>query len=157
MTEQATSEIGLRVRELEHLLATIRRASGVQLDYDMWDRHGRQHASAEQCSAMDAAFANASRERENATSALQALVTATRAGAPAALTAWTDAHDAYLAAFLDDCAARGESEGTAAFVARSEREHWAEVRAGTRAFVDENVFYVTMNAERYRELFDIDP
>jgi hypothetical protein len=31
------------------------------------------------------------------------------------------------------------------------------VRAGTRAFVDENVFYVTLDAERYRRLFGIDP
>jgi hypothetical protein len=32
------------------------------------------------------------------------------------------------------------------------------VRAGTRAIVDENLlYYVTMNAERYRRLFGIDP
>ena len=157
MPEDPSPQVSLRVRELEHLLATIRRAGGVQLDYDMWDRHGRQHASAEQCSAMDAEFAKATRERENATSTLEALVIATRTQAPAELTVWADAHDAYLAAFLDDCAARGESEGTAAFVARGEREHWAEVRAGKRAFVDENVFYVTMNTERYRTFFGIDP
>lgn len=157
MSEDPTPTVSLRVRELERLLATIRRAGGVQLDYDMWDRHGRQHASAEQCSAMDAEFANATREREKATSALEALVLATRAEAPTELTTWADAHDADLAAFLDDCAARGESESTAAFVARGEREHWAEVRAGKRAFVDENAFYVTMNAERYRRLFGIDP
>jgi hypothetical protein len=34
---------------------------------------------------------------------------------------------------------------------------WAEVRAGTRAFVDEDLYYVTENAERYRRLFGIDP
>jgi hypothetical protein len=157
MPEHPTPQVSVRVRELDHLLATIRRAGSVQLSYEMWDGHGRQHASAEQCSAMETELATATRERESATRALEALVIATRAEAPAELTAWADAHEAYLAAFVDDCAACGESDGTATFVARRESEHWAEVRAGKRAFVDENVFYVTMNAERYRRFFGIDP
>ncbi len=82
---------------------------------------------------------------------------ATRAEAPAEITAWADAHDAYLAAFLDDCVARGEPDGTAASVATRERAEWAEVRAGARAFVDENLYYVTMNEPRYRRAFGIDP
>ena len=146
-----------RVRELEQLLAKIRNAGNIQLNYDMWDRHGREHASPEQRATMEADFANASRERDAAKTALEALVVATRAESPTEIVAWADAHDAYLAAFVADCLARGESGGTAAFVARRERAEWGEVRAGTRAFVDENVFYVTLDAERYRRLFGIDP
>jgi hypothetical protein len=82
-----------------------------------------------------------------AKTALEARVAATRAEAPAELAAWADAHDAYVAAFLDDCAARGEPGGTTASVATRERAGWAEVRAGTRVFVDEDLYYVTMNAD----------
>lgn len=146
-----------RMRELEQLLAKIRNAGNIQLNYDMWDRHGREHATPEQRATMDADFANASRERDAAKTALAALVAATRVESPAEIAAWADAHDAYLAAFVADCAARDESGGTAAFVASRERAEWHEVRDGTRAFVDENVFYVTLDAERYRRLFGIDP
>jgi cytidylate kinase len=138
-----------RVRELETLLARIRHAGMVQLNYDMWEQHGAAHASAEQRATMEADLAEASRARAAAIAALEALVAATRADE---LAAWADAHDAYLAAFLDD----GPDE-TAADVARRERAAWAEVRAGTRAFVDENLFYVTEHAERYRRCFGIDP
>ena len=146
-----------RMRELEQLLAKIRNAGNIQLNYDMWDRHGREHASPEQRATMDADFANASRERDAAKTALEALVAATRVEAPAEIAAWADAHEAYLAAFVDDCAAQGESDGTAVFVASRERAEWGEVRAGSRAFVDENVFYVRLEVERYRRVFGIDP
>ena len=139
------------------MLAKIRHAGNVQLNYDMWDQHGAQHATPEQRADMEAALATATRDQRAAKAALAALVTATRAEAPGELAAWADAHEAYLAAFLEDCAARGEADGTAAFVAAGERAAWAEVRAGTRAFVDENVYYVTEDAERYRRLFGIDP
>jgi len=146
-----------RTRELEKLLAEIRHAGMVQLNYDTWDQHGREHATDEQRATMEAGFAEAQRAMTAAKAALEALVASTRASAPAEVAAWADAHDAYLAAFVADCAARGESDGTAASVATGERTGWAEVRAGTRAFVDENLFYVTENAERYRRLFGIDP
>lgn len=146
-----------RVRALEQLLATIRNAGNIQLNYDMWDSHGRAHASAEQCATMEADLANASQARNAAKTALEALVAATRAEAPAEIAAWADAHDAYLAAFVDECVARGESDGTAASVAIRERAAWAEVRAGARELVDEDLFYVTLDAERYRRLFGIDP
>ena len=145
------------MRDLERLLAKIRNAGNVQLNYDMWDSHGREHASAEQCATMEAELANASHERNAAKAALEALVATTRAEAPAEIAAWADAHDTYLAAFVDDCVARGESGGAAASVAIRERAEWAEVRAGTRELVDENLFYVTLDAERYRRLFGIDP
>jgi hypothetical protein len=146
-----------RTRQLETLLARIRHAGMIQLNYDMWDQRGSAHASPEQRATMDADLAEASRQRIAAQTALEALVAATRADAPAEITLWADAKDAYLAAFLDDCLARGESDGTAASVATRERAEWAEVRAGTRAFVEENLYYVTENTERYRRLFGIDP
>jgi hypothetical protein len=146
-----------RVRELEMLLARIRNAGMVQLNYDMWDQRGSEHASPEQRAAMEADLAGATRERVAANTELEALVAATRAEAPAEIAAWADAHDAYLAAFLEDRIARGEPDGTAASVATRERAEWAEVRAGARVFVDENLFYVTDDAKRYRHLFGIDP
>jgi hypothetical protein len=145
-----------RVRELETLLARIRNAGMVQLNYDMWDQHGAEHASPEQRATMEAALAEATRERAAAKTELEALVAATRAEAPAEIAAWADAHDAYLAAFLEDCLARGETDSTGASVATRERAEWAEVRAGSRMFIDENLFYVTDDAERYRRLFGID-
>lgn len=146
-----------RIRELETLLGKIRIAGGILLNYDMWERWGAAHASPEERAKMDAEFSVASRDHGAAKIALETLVIATRADAPAELATWAELHDLCLAAFLDDCTARGESEGTAAFVARGERAQWAEVRAGARSFVDENHYYVTMNAERYRRLFGLDP
>jgi hypothetical protein len=146
-----------RVRELETLLARIRNAGMVQLNHDMWDQRGSEHASAEQRAAMEADLASATRAQAAAKTELEALVAATRAEAPAEIAAWADAHAAYLAAFLEDLVARGEPDGTAASVATRERAEWAEVRAGARVFVDENLFYVTDDANRYRRLFGIDP
>ncbi len=146
-----------RMRELEKLLAKIRNAGMIQLNYDMWERWGSAHASPEQRATMDAALAEASRDRLGAKTALEALAAATRSEAPAEIATWAAAHEAYLAAFLEDCVTRGEASGTAALVATRERAEWAEVRAGTRAFVDENLHYVKDDAERYRRLFGIDP
>jgi hypothetical protein len=143
--------------ELEKLLVEIRHAGMIQLDYDMWDQHGREHATPEKIATMEADLAQANQARTAATIALEALVATTRTRAPGEITAWADAHDAYLAAFLADCVAKGEADGTAADVATRERSQWAEVRQGTRAFVDENLFYVTQDTERYRSLFGIDP
>lgn len=146
-----------RVRELETLLARIRNAGMIQLDFDMWDRWGSAHASPEERARRDADLANASQDQAAAKAALEALVVATRVDAPDEIAAWADAHVEYLTAFLADRAERGEADSTAAFVATEERDAWAEVRAGTRLFVDENVYYVTMHAERYGRLFGIDP
>jgi len=146
-----------RTRELETLLAKIRNAGMVQLNYDMWEQHGAAHASPEQRATMEADLADASRAQIAAKAALETLVARTRAESPAGLAAWADAHDAYLAALLADCAARGESDSIGASIATRERAEWAEVRAGTRAFVNEALAYVTENAERYRQWFGIDP
>ena len=123
----------------------------------MWDDRGREFASPEQIATMEADLASSRQEYDAAKNALEALVAATRAEAPAEIAAWADAHDAYLAAFSSDCVARGEPDSTGAFVATSERMEWAKVREGTIAFVKENLFYVTADVERYRLLFGIDP
>lgn len=146
-----------RVRELETLLATIRKAGMGQLNYDMWEQHGAQHAAPEERAAMAADLATALREHTQARSALASLVAATQAEAPAELCAWAEAHERYLAAFLADCAARDDEDSIGADVARREQAEWGEVRRGARLFVDENLFHVTENAERYRQLFGIDP
>lgn len=144
-------------RALETLLAQIRSAGNVLLNVDMWERWGAQHASADERARMEAEAATATSQRAAARTALAQLVAATRRDAPDEVLAWADAHDAYLAAFLDDCAAKGEAAEVAASVATDERAAWGEVRAGTRDVVDENPFYVTLNAERYRALFGIEP
>jgi hypothetical protein len=126
-----------RVRELEMLLARIRNAGMVQLNYEMWDQRGSEHASPEQRATMEADLAGATRERAAAKTELEALVAATRAEAPAEIAAWANAHDAS--------------------VATRERAEWAEVRTGARVFVDENLFYVTDDGQGYRQLFGIDP
>jgi len=147
----------IRMRELEQLLAQIRNAGMVALNIDLWEHGGRGSASPEHAAAMDAELAEATRQHQAATAALEELVARTRVEAPAELEAWALAHHAYLSMFIDDRANRGESEGIAVGVATREREQWLEVRGGTRAFVDENLAYVRMDAARYRSCFGIDP
>lgn len=144
------------VRALETLLARIRRAGGVLLNVDMWDRWGSANASDEEKARVAADSLAAQRERSEAEQALAALVARLRVEAPDALVAWADAHDAFLAAFIEGCP-EGSHASTARFVAGKEREAWAEVRSGKRAWVEENVFYVTIDRDRYRALFGIDP
>nr|HEX4315862.1 hypothetical protein [Kofleriaceae bacterium] len=139
-----------RTRELETLLARIRNAGNVQLNYEMWSDRGRQFAAADECARMDGELAAATRDQADARAALTALVASSSADDVAA---WAGAHDAYLAAFL----AGSARDGTAFDVATKERAAWADVRAGKLPFVDENLFYVTLDADRYRALFGIDP
>jgi hypothetical protein len=144
------------MRELERLLAKVRNAGMIALNYDFWERQGAQHASPEERARKAAEAAHAAREHAEAKAALEALVARTRATTPVALAEWADAHDEYLAGFLEDDAARAKVDATGAMIASRERELWAEVRAGTRAFVDENLFYVTDHLARYQRLFGID-
>lgn len=140
-----------RVVELEALMVQLRHARGGNLENEMWERYGEQFAS-EQEKAERAAEATArARVFAEVPPRLTALVERTRRDAPAEIDAWCDAHTAYLTAFraeTDDDVRRG--------VADDELAAWAEVRAGTRAYVDENAYYITLNRERYRELFNID-
>jgi hypothetical protein len=147
----------MRVRELEVLLARVRRAGMGQLSYDMWERWGAAHADPEEAEKMKRDFAESLREHAAAKSELEALVVTTRATAPEVIVAWADAHQAYLKAFLDECAERGEADGARALVATRERLEWSEVAAGKRLFVEENLHYVTGDADRYRRAFGFDP
>lgn len=140
------------VRALETLLARLRRSAGVSLNADMWERWGAAHASDEEKARVAADAEAATRDRSEAARGLDALVARLRVEAPDAVAAWADAHDALLAAFLAGCA-----DSTGRFVAEKERAAWAEVRRGERAWVEENVFYVSIDPVRYRALFGIDP
>ena len=62
-----------RERELEKLRATIENAKNVMLHYEMWEAHGREHATVEYRREMEAGLATAQREYEVATAALEAL------------------------------------------------------------------------------------
>lgn len=76
MTKFATQTA--RMRRLETLLAKIRLAGMCQLNYDMWDRYGSQHATPEERAAMDAQFAEASRSMSAAKAELETFVTTRR-------------------------------------------------------------------------------
>lgn len=140
------------VRALETLLARIRRSGGVLLNVDMWERWGAGHASDDERARVAADAEAAAQDRREAARGLDALVARLRVEAPDAVAAWADAHDALLAAFLEGCA-----DSTGRFVAEQERAAWAEVRRGERAWVEENVFYVSIDPARYRALLGIDP
>lgn len=147
------------MRALETLLVRKRRSGSALLNIDMWDRWGSAHASDEERARYAAEADAAQRERSAAVQGLDALVARLRVEAPDAIVAWADAHDAFLAAFIEGCAegAPGSSASTARFVAEQERAAWAEVRSGARAWVDENVYYVSIDPDRYRAVFGIDP
>lgn len=148
-----------RVAELETLLAKIRHANASLLDIDMWDRWGRQHSSAQEIAEREAHGDRCAAERTALRERLTALVAKLRAEQPEAVAAWADAHDAFLAAFVEE-STRPDSpsrDSTALFVAKQEREGWAAVKRGELAFVDENCFYITIDRNRYRALFGIDP
>jgi hypothetical protein len=146
------------VRELETLLARKRRSGSVLLNIDMWDRWGSAQASDEERARYAAEADAALRERSAAVQGLDSLVARLRVEAPDAIVAWADAHDAFLAAFIEGCPdAPGSHASTARFVAAQERVAWAEVRRGERAWVDENVYFIAIDPDRYRALFGIDP
>lgn len=142
----------MTIAALETLLRTIRRAGAIMLDMEMFDRYGRAMASPEEVRQRDTDAARAIEDHRLATAELSALVERTRREAPEVLAAWADAHAALLTAFLAHA-----TDATALHVARQELGQWAEVRAGTRGFVEENVYYIAIDRERYRALFGIEP
>ncbi len=144
-----------RRRDLETLLATIRRANMFATHVDMWEHGGSSSATPEQRTTMYAELAESNRTCAAATAALEELVTRTRAEAPAELDAWAFAHYAYCSQFLHECAERGQSGTPSAADAERDRAEWAEVRAGKRTFVHER--YVPQNTYFYRSYFGIDP
>jgi thioesterase domain-containing protein len=140
------------VTELEALLVQLKNARGGGLEQEMWERYGEPHASDEE-KAERAREVEARRQiLADVPPKLAQLVERTRGEAPAEIEAWCDAHVAYLTAFraeTDDDVRRG--------VADDELAAWADVRAGKIAYVEENAYYITLNRERYLELFGVAP
>jgi hypothetical protein len=144
------------VRALETLLAKKRRAGVELLSFDGWDRWGRQHATPEVCARMEEDASRAQAERAAATHELTLLVERLRREAPGVIAEWADAHDRFLSELIASW--RGdESRSTAVFVAEGERAEWAAVERGEKPFVEENVYYVTIDRERYFAIFGVEP
>src|SRR5262245_53338551 len=143
------------VRALEALLAQKRRAGAELLSFDAWDRWGSQHATPEERASMEEAASRAHAERASATQELTVLVERLRREAPSAIAEWADAHDRFLGEFIER--RRGdEKASTAVFVAEGERGEWAAVKRGEKPFVEENVYYVTIDRERYLAIFGVE-
>jgi hypothetical protein len=140
------------VAELETQLARIRQRNSSLLDIDMWDRWGRRHASDQEIAERAANEKQCTADRAEAIETLLALVARLRGDHPDAIAAWADAHQELLGAFIAEA-----RDSTAVYVATQEREGWAAVKRGDKPFVDENTFYVSIDRERYRALFGIDP
>ena len=139
-------------RALERLLSRRRTLGGFLLNADMFDRWGPKEGPEFESMAVESAAAN--REHASVTAALAARAAETRARAPESVRAWANAHVDLLERFI----ATYTSEPTYAtnvFVARQEAGQWREVAAGRRAFVEENVFYVHVDAAQHAAYFGV--
>lgn len=137
---------------LERLLRRRHTLGGMLLNADMFDRWGPKEGP--EFDAMAVESAAAGREHETVTAQLAARVAETRARAPESVRAWANAHVELLERFV----ATYTSEPTYAtnvFVARQEADQWREVAEGKRAFVEENVFYVHVDADQHAEFFGV--
>lgn len=139
------------IATLEAEARTIREAGAILLNADMFDRWGPKDDVAQR-EAIEREADGASERRRAAVEAIERLVPALREREPRLIDAWADAH----VELLDECLARAQPDSTEAFVARQERDKWAEVRAGTCSRFDQNTFYVRYDRELYRELFGLD-
>lgn len=137
--------------ELERLLARRRALASGLLSLDMYDRWGARSDEDHRRTRDEMATLDA--EQAAVVARLEARVAELRTADPEAVIRWAEAHLALLDAFL----ARAQPDSTEAFVARGERQAWEEVRAGTRARVEENVYFVAPERALYAELFGLDP
>jgi hypothetical protein len=142
-------------RELERLYGKIRIASSGLGYYDFWQHGGAASATAEETAKMEAEFNENVKTRDSTKAALEARIATLRAEAPAELDAWAFAHYCYVSQFIHECAEKGEADSTAAEAATRERAKWAELRAGTRSYVDECGF-VRLDELFYHQYFGID-
>ncbi len=147
------------IRALETLLARKRRLGGQLLSFDGYDRWGAQHDTPENRAKMEAEAASAQAEHAAVVKELGELVARVRKEDAAAIDHWADLHCELLRAFEATCAGADESShaSTGAFVAKEEIEAWAAVKRGEKAFVEENVYYVAIDRERYVAAFGIEP
>jgi hypothetical protein len=147
------------LRALETLLAQKRRLGGELLSFDGYDRWGAQHDTPEHRAEMEADAARIGREYAAVVERLGALVARLRTEDPTAIERWADLHCELLRAFVTTCA-RAEAtshESTGAMVASDEIEGWAAVKRGDKPFVEENVYYVSVDRARYVAAFGIEP
>jgi hypothetical protein len=149
-----SDEVATRVNELEDLLRVIRNSAACLVNFDMWDARASSFATPEESAQMHAEAEQARREDDQAKAAIEALIIKTRAEVPAALNAWIDKHDTYLAEFIAERVARGED--WAVLNEKEARANWAEVREGKR-----NVHYWfgawPSDQERYLRIFGRKP
>lgn len=135
---------------MERLQSRLRTLARASLSLDGQERWG--HPSSEDQARIDAAFVEIEEDRKRTRAALAALLTATRQSAPAEVSAWADAHTALLTAFIATT-----TDATARFVANNELGQWAELARGSLDYVDENVFYVNVDAAAYAACFGFGP
>lgn len=146
------------VKALETLLTRKRNAGSMLLDQDMWERWGAQHASDDERAARNASAAAADEEHRACVEALERAVAGLRTTNPAVVAAWADAHDELLRGFIarNEVEAKANSSSMAAtgvFVAGQEREGWSKVKRAELAFVDQNFFYISIDAADYARIF----
>ncbi len=142
-----TSPIAL---ELERLLRQRRSLAGALLNADAFDRWGPKDGP--EYDAVMASAAVDQAEHARITAELESRAKAARSEDPAAVEAWADAHIDLLTRFAAANAA-DPNQSTACFVANEEREAWHAVKRGTRAYVDENCYYIHLPADALAEWF----
>jgi hypothetical protein len=135
---------------LERLSLQRRSLSSTLLNADAFDRWGPREGP--ERDAMAAAAASAEQEHQKVTRTLAGLVESTRTTDPSAVVAWASAHIDLLERFIKACGPDDVAK-TAVFVANEEITDWRKVIDGTVAFVDENVFYVSVDRTRYAAWF----
>ena len=146
-----------RRRELEKLRVELHHADVIASNVSMWQDRAGSYSPPEEHAAQETDLAQAMRQRSVAKTALEELFARTRAEAPAEIEAWALAHEALVCWYLNDCAERGESDSTWAWSANQDRAAWAAVRAGGTPWVEERLSSTSIDRERYRRLFGIDP
>ncbi len=131
---------------LERLLRKRHALGNTLLNVDMFERWGPKEGPEFDVMVADGIAAR----RDHAV--VTAELTALAAESPETLRAWADAHVQLLEQFVATHSSDA-SQDTAVFVAREEIAGWRDVAAGSRAYVDENVFYVRVDADLHRALF----
>lgn len=144
------------VTQLETFLRTMRRTGSVLLQHDMWEHFASRHASDEENAAHAREFAKSKDLYKEASAGLKKLVEELRSTSPESVRAWALAHYQILEDLIADYEGV-ENRGTEAFVGREEQEKWMLVHDGKAEYVDENTFYISVNPERYKLAFGIDP
>lgn len=141
------SEQPAEVWALERLLVRRKALGEVLLSLDAYDRWGNGCDPAFEQEAQQAVPEHAEVTRQ-----LTALAEQTRAAQPEVMRRWGQAHVALLTAYLATA-----TDGTAAFVAKEEREQWEQVAAGERLYVEENTYYVHPDPADHLRIFGTPP